>query len=317
MVAAAREDESPPLEAAAIATIADQLGYGEVWLGEGPTWDAFTLATAIGLRSERIALTVGPVPVHVRDPFSIARGASSAAALAGRPVGVALGTSSTRVVEGVHGRCRARPVAALAESAAAVKELLSARTGTDPWGLAVQGFAPRQPPGGGQLTVAAFGQRAVTVAVQHADRMLADLVSPDQVRMLRARRDAAAARAGRRPPPLAAWIPAAVDPTPRDYEQIMRSIVGYLTVRGYSDMFTGAGFGDAVHAAYGGASTEELLRALSPEAARHVGLVGDAGTVRARLHAYADAGLDEIAIYPATAGDPGGERTLNAISMLR
>src|SRR3954451_11238190 len=120
VVAAAREDDSPPLATVEIARTADRLGYGEVWLGEGPTWDSFALATAVGLRTSRIALTAGPIPVHVRDPFSIARGASSAAALVGRPVGVALGTSSTRVVEGVHGRERARPVAALAESASAV-----------------------------------------------------------------------------------------------------------------------------------------------------------------------------------------------------
>jgi alkanesulfonate monooxygenase SsuD/methylene tetrahydromethanopterin reductase-like flavin-dependent oxidoreductase (luciferase family) len=147
--------------------------------------------------------------------------------------------------------------------------------------------------------------------------MLADLVSPDQVRVLRERRDAAAARAGRDTPPLAAWIPTAVDPTPLDYEQIMCSIVGYLTVRGYSDMFIDAGFGDAVAAARDGATSGELLRMLPPEAAATVGLVGDVGAVRARLDAYAAAGLDEIAIFPATAGDPGGERTLTALAETR
>lgn len=317
VVAAAREDDTPPLEALAIAANADRLGYPEVWAGEGPTWDAFALATAIGLRTGRVALTAGPVPVHVRDPFSIARGASSAAALAGRPVGVALGTSSTRVVEGVHGRSRAHPVDALERSAAAVSGLLGERAEASPGGPPGHGFSWRLPPGGGKLTVAAFGPRAVAVAVRHAGRMLADLVSPDQIRMLRARRDAAAQRAGRRPPPLAAWIPAAVDPTPGGREQIMGSIVGYLTVRGYSDMFTEAGFGGAVRAAQAGAGPAELLRALPPEAAGTVGLVGDAATVHARLRAYADAGLDEIAIYPATTGDPGGERTLTAISALR
>lgn len=317
VVAAAREDGTPPLQALTVAANADRLGYPEVWIGEGPTWDAFALATAIGLRTKRIALTAGPVAVHVRDPFSAARGASSAAALIGRPVGVALGTSSTRVVEGVHGRPRLRPAAVLADSAAAVRELLGARTGTESARLSAQGFGWRLPPGGGRLTVAAFGQRGAAVAVQHADRMLVDLVSPEQVRMLRARRDAAAARAGRRRPPLAAWIPAAVDPTPRDYEQIMRSIAGYLTVRGYSDMFLDAGFGDAVEAAHAGVGTGELLRALPREAAGTVGLVGDARTVRARLDDYAAAGLDEIAIYPATAGDPGGERTLTALAAMR
>jgi probable F420-dependent oxidoreductase len=317
VVAAAREDDAPPLEVLKIATTADRLGYQEAWIGEGPTWDAFALATAIGMRTSTIALTAGPVSVHVRDPFSIARGASNAAALAGRPVGVALGTSSTRVVEGVHGRPRVRPAAALADSAAVVKDLLGPRVGEASARLAAQGFGWRLPPGGGPLTVAAFGERSVEVAVRHADRMLADLVSPDQVRVLREKRNAAAARAGRDAPPLAAWIPAAVDPTPLDYEQIMCSIVGYLTVRGYSDMFVDAGFGDAVAAARDGATSGELLRMLPHEAAATVGLVGDADMVRARLDAYAAAGLDEIAIFPATAGDPGGERTLTALAETR
>jgi hypothetical protein len=39
--------------------------------------------------------------------------------------------------------------------------------------------------------------------------------------------------------------------------------------------------------------------------------------VRARLEAYAAAGLDEVVLVPATAGDPGGERTLTALASFR
>jgi alkanesulfonate monooxygenase SsuD/methylene tetrahydromethanopterin reductase-like flavin-dependent oxidoreductase (luciferase family) len=51
-----------------------------------------------------------------------------------------------------------------------------------------------------------------------------------------------------------------------------------------------------------------------PEAADRIGLVGDLGSVRERLDAYAAAGLDEVVLVPATAGDPGGERTLTALA---
>src|SRR3954470_10415476 len=120
VVAVAREDDSPVEEPLRVATVADRLGYREVWAGEGPTWDAFVLAAAIGRSTERVALTAGPIPVSVRDPYTSARGAASVAALVGRPVGVALGTSSKRVVEGMHGRPRVRPAAVLEEQAAAV-----------------------------------------------------------------------------------------------------------------------------------------------------------------------------------------------------
>jgi probable F420-dependent oxidoreductase len=315
VVVSAREDSRPAEEALAVATLADRLGYRELWIGEGPTWDAFALTTAIGLSTDQIGLTAGPIPVSVRDPATIARGAASAAILVGRPVGVALGTSSTRVVEGVHGRSRTRAVSDLAESAAAVKALLDVEGTNQAQDAPAHGFRRRLPPAGGLLTVAAFGDRAIAIAAEHAHRMLLDLVSPEQVAVLRTKLDAAARRAGRRTSPkLAAWLPAAVAPDEESTTQLMRSIAGYLTVRGYSEMFMAAGFGRAVEMARTGAHVEELVGALPDEAARVVGLVGEVEAVRTRVGAYAAAGLDEIAIVPATAGDPGGERTLTALA---
>ncbi|TCR18317.1 LLM class F420-dependent oxidoreductase [Streptomyces sp. BK205] len=311
VVAVAREDDTPVEEPMRVAVTADRLGYREVWAGEGPTWDSFVLATAIGRATERVALTAGPVPVSVRDPYTSARGAASVAALVGRPVGVALGTSSKRVVEGVHDRPRTRPAAVLEEHAAAVRRFLHASLGQPV--VPGSSFRRRLPPPGGPLTVAAFGPRAIATAAAHADRMLLDVVSPEQVRALRAELDAAARKAGRPAPTLAAWLPAAVDPGPEALAQVLGSIAGYLTVPGYSEVFAEAGFGDAVDLAAGGADRETLVRALPAAAAGTVGLVGDLDAVRARVEAYAEAGLDEIALVPATAGDPGGERTLTAL----
>ncbi|HEX6473135.1 MAG TPA: LLM class F420-dependent oxidoreductase [Streptosporangiaceae bacterium] len=298
--------------------LADRLGYRELWIGDGFVWDAFTLASAIGLATSRIPLTVGPIPVAVRDPATIARAAASVAAIVRRPVGVALGTSSARVVERMHGRSRRRAATALAESARAVRTLLGGEP-ADADGEVVSAHyrlrlsPPDAPPGGG-LTVAAFGDRAIAVAAEQADRMVLDLVSPELAGEFRAKLDAAARLAGRPAPRLAAWLPAAVDPDPDSYAQVMYGLVGYLEVAGYGEMFTAAGFGKAVELAAAGADVKELLTALPLDAARTVGLVGDAEAVRARIAEYAAAGLDEIALVPATAGDPGGERTLTALA---
>lgn len=314
VVVAARPDV-PPEQELRIAMVADRLGYPELWVGEGFVWDAFALATAAGLRTDRIALTVGPVPVSVRDPASIARGAASTATLTGRPVGVALGTSSVRVVERMHGRSRRRAATALAESTQALRTLFQGET-TDFAGTMVASHDYRLslPPPGGPITVAAFGDRAITVAAEHADRMVLDLVSPELVRGYRARLDAAARHARRPAPRLAAWIPAAIDPSPGARDQLAHSIAGYLTVAGYAEMLTTAGLGEAVRLAHAGADREQLRAALPESAAARIGLVGDIGTVRARLLAYAGAGLDEIVLVPATRGDPGAERTLTALA---
>lgn len=299
-----------------MATLAERLGYRELWVGEGWVWDAFVLATAIGLATGRIPLTVGPLPVQVRDPATIARAAASTAAVVRRPVGVALGTSSVRVVERMHGRSRRRAATALAESARAVREFLREGEAEMDGEVLSAHYRLRLDPPGGPLTVAAFGDRALAVAAEHADRMVLDLVSPELTCKYRSRLEALAERVGRPAPRLAAWIPAAVDPDRESYAQITESLVGYLAVAGYDEMFTAAGFGGAVEMAHAGAGREELLRALPAEAAATIGLVGAADEIGSRLAAYAG-GLDELVLAPATAGDPAGERTLTALAGLR
>lgn len=294
-----------------MASAADDLGYTELWVGEGPTWDAFVLAAAIGKAIRSASLTVGPVPVSVRDPATIARGAASVSAITGRRVAVALGTASVRVVEKLHGRSRRRPVTDLKESARAIRNLIETPK-TESWMDDPDAiFLRRLDPPSGPLTVAAFGDRAIGVAVDYADRMLLDLVTPEQVGILRSRLEAAVGSGPR--PTLAAWLPAAVDPTGEGRRQVLEGIAGYLTIGGYKEMFLEAGFDEAVERAVSGAELDDLVEALPAEAAGAVGLVGSRADVRTRLETYSEAGLDEVALVPVTAGDPHGERTLRAL----
>jgi probable F420-dependent oxidoreductase len=303
--------DRPPEEALHTAVLADRLGFGELWIGETGTWDAFALATAVGLATDTIALTVGPVPVAVRDPAMIAMGAASVTALTRRRVGVALGTSNPTLVEQWHGRSRAGAAGALEEGVRAVATLLGGGRANGE-----NGFRLRLAPPEGPLTVAALGDRAIATAAAHADRMVVNLVTPQQAAELKEKLEAAARKAGRRTPRLAAWMPAAVDPVPESYAQLIWGLVPYLSAPGYSANLAAAGFSDAVELARAGTAPRDLLTALPLELAGTIGLAGDTAAVRSRLAAYADAGVDEVAVVPVTGGDPGGERTLSALRKL-
>lgn len=85
---------------------------------------------------------------------------------------------------------------------------------------------------------------------------------------------------------------------------------------GYWDMFVSAGFGEAVERARGGGGQSDLLDLLPAGAPSELGLVGSLDQVRRLLDTYADAGLDEVAVVPATVGDPSGTRTLTALASL-
>jgi probable F420-dependent oxidoreductase len=313
--------DRPPGEVVRTAEVADALGYGEIWIGEMATFDAFALGAVVAGRTSRAALTVGPLAVAVRDPVMIAMGAGSLAELTGRTVNVALGSSSPVVVEQWHGRRQERTALALAESAAAVRTLLAGGK-ADVRGevISTRGFRLRTRAPGTPLTIAAFGRGAVKAAARHADRMVVNLVTPKSAaRLVQMLHDECRA-AGRPVPPVAVWLATVVGPgqggpAPEGIEQLRRGLVAYMSAPGYGEMFAEAGFGDVVRFARTRPHPGELLAAIPAELTGHVSLVGGQRAVRARLAEYASAGVDEVALVPGSSdADPAGVATLTALA---
>jgi probable F420-dependent oxidoreductase len=312
--------DRPAAEVVRTAQVADGLGYGEIWIGEMATFDAFALGAVVAGQTSRAELTIGPLAVAVRDPVMIAMGAGSLAELTGRTVNVALGSSSPVVVEQWHGRRQERTALALAESAAAVRTLLAGGK-ADVRGevISTRGFRLRTRAPGTPLTIAAFGRGAVRAAARQADRMVINLVTPKSAaRLVQMLHDECRA-AGRPVPPVAVWLAAAVPgggtPTAQALEQLRRGLVAYLSAPGYGEMFAEAGFEDVVRFARTGPRPGELLAAIPAELVGHVSLVGDEQAVRARMAEYAAAGVDEVALVPGSSdADPAGVATLTALA---
>ncbi|WP_424529377.1 LLM class F420-dependent oxidoreductase [Sphaerisporangium viridialbum] len=302
--------DRPAGEAVRTARIADELGYPEVWVGEMATYDAFALATAIGASDGRAALTVGPLAVSVRDPMMIAMGAASVAELTGRRVNVALGTSSPTVVEEWHGRSRSGSGTALREAVQALRPLLDGeRSDFSGARVSSKGYRLRLPAPRSELTVAAFGPAAVATAAL-ADRMVLNLLTPASAARLIT--DLRLLTPTTR---VAAWVTAAVDPGPAAIEQIRRGVVPYLAAPGYGEMFAEAGFEDVVRYARTQPHPRELLAKIPDALLESVALIGDSVEIMDRLDAYAEAGVDEVALVPvSTDADPCGEATLKALA---
>ena len=313
--------DRPAAEVVRTAQAADALGYGEIWIGEMATFDAFALGAVVAERTSRASLTIGPLAVAVRDPVMIAMGAGSLAELTGRTVNVALGSSSPVVVEQWHGRRQERTALALAESAAAVRTLLAGGK-ADVHGevISTRGFRLRTRAPGTPLTIAAFGRGAVRAAARQADRMVINLVTPKSAARLVQMLHDECRVAGRPVPPVAVWLAAVAvpdggAPDAQALEQLRRGLVAYLSAPGYGEMFAEAGFEDVVRFARTGPRPGELLAAIPAELIGHVSLTGDERAVRARLAEYADAGVDEVALVPGSSdADPAGVATLTALA---
>lgn len=307
--------DRPSEEAVDIALAASKASLEAVWIGEMATYDAFALATAVGLRAPGLRLKIGPLAVGVRSPVALALGATSVMSLTGAQIDLALGASSPAIVAGWHDRAWAHTAPRMRETIQCVRSILQgdrvAFTGAH---VSSRGFRLRAAQPGIGIAVGAFGPAMMRVAARHADEVVLNLVPPQRVAAARTAVDADAAAAARRPPRLTVWVPVALEPGEAARRQLAAQLAVYLSPPGYGEMFCRMGFGDIVARARAGARRQELATMVPVELLEQVGALGSADRIAARLRAYHDAGADTVAVVPSTAEDPGGEATLRAVA---
>jgi probable F420-dependent oxidoreductase len=306
--------DRPDEEVLEIAAEAWRNGFDTMWLGEMATFDAFALATAVGLRTPGLALKIGPLAVGVRSPVALALGLASVTALTGARADLALGASSPDIVSGWHDR----PWAALAprarETVEAVRSILAGeRAAYSGQHVRAHGFRLKQPQRDARISLAAFGPSMTRVAVAVADEVVLNLVTPERVAQVSDVVDAEARASGRPPPKIAVWVTVALDPGAATLAQMAGQLAVYMRPPGYGEMFTQLGFGSLVERARAGAKRGELAEEITIELLRQVCAVGSEAQIQARLACYRAAGATSIGVVPATAEDPAGCRVLGAL----
>jgi probable F420-dependent oxidoreductase len=305
--------DRPDGEAIEIALQARDNGFGAIWLGEMATFDAFALATAVGLHAPGLALKIGPLAVGVRSPVALALGLSSVATLTGAHVDLALGASSPEIVSGWHDRPWTAVAPRARETVAAVRAILAGER-VDYRGRYVHthGFRLRAPQREAKVSLAAFGPSMTRVAAATADAIVLNLVTPERVAQARTIVDSQAGNRDR-PAEIAVWATVALDPGPATLAQMAAQIAVYLRPPGYGEMFSELGFGSLVDRARAGAKRAELAQEITFELLSQVCAVGSEAQIKARLASYRAAGATCIGIAPATAEDRAGRRVLAAL----
>jgi probable F420-dependent oxidoreductase len=310
--------DRPDLEAVKIADAACAVGLDGLWIGEMATFDAFALATAVGVRSPGLGLRVGPLPVSVRTPVSIALGASSVAALTGAQIDVALGASSPFIVGGWHGREWSHSAARMREAIQCLRPILRGeRAEYDGRHVRSNGFRLRHPLPQTRIGVGAFGPAMTQLAARFADEVVLNLASPQRVSQVRRQVEQHAAEAGRTPPHVTVWVPVAVRPGEAALRQLAGQLAVYLAPPGYGEMFCELGFAEFVERARNGARRSDLAASIPLELAEQLSALGTEEQVVGRLRAYLDAGADTVAVIPVTAEDPAGRSALQCAADVR
>lgn len=275
---------------------AEAAGVEQLWMTQGPGTPDALVAYAVALtRTERIRLGTSIVPTYPRHPLALAQQATTAAAFGPQRLRLGVGPSHRPIIEGMYGLALDAPLAHLEEYVGVLRAALWEGK-IDHQGRffkvkATLPTAPRIP-----LLVSALGEKAFRLAGGISDGAISwncpvsylhDVALP----ALRA----GAEDAGRPTPPLVAhsWVALSTDIAAVRAAARQR-LATYARLPFYATMFANAGF-----PVVDGQVSDALIDALV--------VMGDEATVRSRIGALLDAGLDELLLTNVGVADAAAE----------
>jgi probable F420-dependent oxidoreductase len=296
--------------------LAEELGFASVWVTQIAGRDAFTVLAAYALRTERIRLGTGVMPIYTRTPATMAQTAATLDELSGGRLSVGLGVSHRPTVEGWYGQTIDKPVTEMREYVGVVRAILA---GAEPppsrkWptGFRLAGLDPRPDI---PIYVGGLSPRMLEAAGEIADGVVLWLCNPNYIRdvvvpAVRTGRE----RAGKRPDgfDVVPAVPAAVTDDPAAaYVSMRRDLLPYFSLPFYRAMLERSGFGadlERFDAAAG--DVEAMQAAISDDFLEALTAVGDEEAVRAGVARYAEAGATSPCVGPIPRTD--FEATLRA-----
>ena len=282
-------------------------GYHTAWLGETAGGDAITLMTLIATHTRRIGVASGVIPIQTRSPIILGMSAATLAHVAPGRISLGLGVSSRIIVEQWHGLPFHPGLGQIRESVQIIRMAASGeRVNFEGKYYRLKNFKlmappPAEPP---KIVLAALGPEMLELAGEIADGVLLNWIPPEAVPASIAHLQAGARRAGRSLDgfEIAGFIRTTVtDQAESARAQLARDITGYAIVDVYASFFRGVGYADEMQnitAAWKAGDRAGAVREVSPRVLDGLGVVGDEAFCRARLQAYADAGMTMPVILP-------------------
>jgi probable F420-dependent oxidoreductase len=306
----------PPSQSIAFASRAEEAGFRSAWFPEITFGDSFGPATAAALQTTRVGIGTGVVGIWSRSPVTMALQAATLHSLSGGRLVLGLGVQARGYVESWHGQRYERPVAAMRDFVAILRQAFAGELVTHEGEVfSVRNFHldMELPPEPLKITIAANGVRMLELAGEIADGIVGWYQSLEYVRdvtMPALRRGAE--RAGRSLDGFEATVgfPAVVTPDDSGLELAKGQVMMYATALGsapaYLDSARAAGFGEVAEAIGERVRAGDLRGAVAlvpDEMADAMVMAGSAERVRGRIERYREAGLAGVHILPSP---PGG-----------
>jgi len=295
-----------------LAAQAEKNGFEAVWVPEGGGRDSLTSLATMAMKTDRVKLGTGILPIFARTATNTAMGAAGMAAVSKGRFILGLGVGHRPTVEGRDGVPFKQPMTRLRETIQIVKALLAGEEVNFPgkqFKITGASLGAATPESKVPIYIAALGPQMLQLAGELADGVLMNWTAVDYLGEAIEHIKRGAEKAGRDPRDIdiAGYVRVAVgNEVSASRDSLRRQVAQYASNPFYRNFFAETGFDKEMSAAAAALAEGNLDKAadsITVEMQDQVAVVGTADECRAALEKRRDAGLQMPVIAPFAVGD--------------
>ena len=293
-------------KAAELAKAAHDRGYEEIWMAEVNGGDAYALAGAVAHALPDVRIGTAVVPAQTRTPMAHAMSAMTLSQMTGGNFILGIGLSSPNIVRDWAGQAYERPLTTMREHVEVLRQILSGQKTTyEGKTLSVKGFRlGGAPVGEVPIYLGALNKSMLRLTGALCDGVCLNMVPESALPQVLGEVRAGAEEAGKDPNDLevVARLHVVLADDPNMGRNLIRTVFGaYAATPGYNKCFEWIGFEQEarqIREAFAKGDRAGVAAGVTDRLCDAMAVVGDKETVRARIRAYAQAGIDVCVINP-------------------
>ncbi|HMI94447.1 MAG TPA: LLM class F420-dependent oxidoreductase [Polyangiales bacterium] len=300
--------------AAAVETAraARERGYEELWLAEVAGGDAYALAGALAVGAPGMRIGTAVVPAQTRTPMIHAMAAMTLSQLTHGNFVLGLGLSSPNIVRDWGGQPYDKPMTRMREHVQVLRQALAGeKVDFDGKTLSSKRFKLGGAPDGHvPIYLGALNEQMLRMTGELCDGVILNMVPERALPQILGAVRAGAEAAGRDPAELEVItrLHVVLVDDPALGRNLIRNVFGaYAATPGYNKCFEWIGFKEEakeIRERFARGDRAGVAAAVTDELCDAMAVVGNAETIRARVRAYAQQGIDVCVINPIA--DPKG-----------
>ncbi|MBI3783898.1 MAG: LLM class F420-dependent oxidoreductase [Deltaproteobacteria bacterium] len=293
-------------DAVAQARAAQACGYEEIWLAEVGGGDAYAIAGALAVGAPGMRIGTAVVPAQTRTPMVHAMAALSLSQLTGGNFILGIGLSSPNIVRDWGGQPYDQPLTRLREHIEVLRKMLAGeRVDFEGKTLRVKRFRlGGSPIGEVPLYLGALNEHSLRLTGELCDGVILNMVPESSLPQILGAVRAGAEAAGRDPGQIEviARLHVVLTDDAAMGRGLVRNVFGaYAATPGYNRCFEWIGFAEQaqqIRACFAKGDRNGVAAAVTDDLCDAMAVIGDAETVRKRVRAYAEQGIDVCVINP-------------------